>query len=43
VVESVVKINPEAAVKLEDRERPIGEIALGTCCRSNRDEQKESQ
>src|ERR1700694_569485 len=35
VIESVMKIDPEAAVELEDGERPVGEIALRPGCRSN--------
>jgi len=28
VIEGVMKINPEPAMKLEDRKRPVGEIVL---------------
>jgi len=39
VIERVMKINPESAVKLEDGKRPVAEIVLCLGCRSNGSEQ----
>jgi hypothetical protein len=41
MIERVMKIDPEAAVKFEDRKRPIAEVALRLACRSNGDEHRE--
>jgi hypothetical protein len=38
-----MKIDPEAAVKFEDRKRPIAEVALRLARRPNWGEQRECQ
>ena len=38
-----MKVDPEAAVKFEDRKRPIAEVALRLARRSNWGEQREYQ
>jgi hypothetical protein len=40
MIEGVMKIDPEAAVKLEYRQRSVRVIALRLSCRSNRGQQK---
>ena len=43
VIERVMEIDPESAVKLEDGKRPIREIALPAGCRPNGDEQRKRE
>ncbi len=43
MIERVMKVDPEAAVKLEDGKRPVSEIALRLGCCSNGSEQKKSE